>query len=226
MSATASKGQVNIGRLILVPALITLAITVLRLVGELNHWDPKLFNPAAGGGGALVGIAWLPFVFGVYFALKVSAAGEGPASAGRPILFYVLGVVIVVIVALIAFRISQNPTPVTIVVFNAGVILATWLQRKPWPALFRTLLAYAFAARVPVAVLMFFAIWGNWGTHYDAPPKDFPAMHWFLKWLLIGVLPQMVLWVGYTVLVGGLVGSIAGAIAQWRKHAEHAAAAS
>ncbi len=44
--------DVSIKKLILVPALITLAVTLLRLTGELMHWSKALFNPAAGGGGA------------------------------------------------------------------------------------------------------------------------------------------------------------------------------
>ena len=31
---------------ILVPALITLAVTILRLVGELQGWSPALFSRA------------------------------------------------------------------------------------------------------------------------------------------------------------------------------------
>ena len=44
-------------RLVRVPALITLGVTLLRLIGELQRWSPKLFNREAGGGGALVGIS-------------------------------------------------------------------------------------------------------------------------------------------------------------------------
>src|SRR5260221_11910838 len=40
--------------LILVPSIITLAILILRTVGELQHWAPAFFNRNAGGGGALV----------------------------------------------------------------------------------------------------------------------------------------------------------------------------
>src|SRR5258707_14938856 len=76
--------DVSIKKLILVPALITLAVTLLRLTGELMHWSKALFNPAAGGGGALVGIAWLVPVFGVYFGLKLAGAGLAPAAVGRP----------------------------------------------------------------------------------------------------------------------------------------------
>ena len=55
------------GRLILVAAVITLAVTLLRLVGELQQWSSALFNREPGGGGAIVGIVWLVPVFGIYF---------------------------------------------------------------------------------------------------------------------------------------------------------------
>ncbi len=54
--------SVRPARLILVPAIVTLAVTLLRLVGELQDWSPRLFSKEAGGGGALVGIAWLGIV--------------------------------------------------------------------------------------------------------------------------------------------------------------------
>jgi hypothetical protein len=36
--------NLNIKKLILVPAVITFGITILRLVGELNDWAPTLFS--------------------------------------------------------------------------------------------------------------------------------------------------------------------------------------
>lgn len=52
----------------LIPALLTLAITVLRLVGEINGWNPAIFgSPEAGGDLAPLGISWLIFVFGLWF---------------------------------------------------------------------------------------------------------------------------------------------------------------
>ena len=80
----------SLGRLILVPALITLAVTLIRLIGELSRWSPSLFNREPGGPGALVGIVWLIPVFGIYFALRLARAGEGPSSAGRAIGWAVL----------------------------------------------------------------------------------------------------------------------------------------
>ena len=54
-----SQDASRIGRLILVPAVITLAVTLLRLVGQLQGWSPTLFNRECGFCGALVGIVWL-----------------------------------------------------------------------------------------------------------------------------------------------------------------------
>jgi len=39
-----SQDASRIGKLILVPAVITLAVTLLRLVGGLQGWSPILFN--------------------------------------------------------------------------------------------------------------------------------------------------------------------------------------
>ena len=39
-----SQDASRIGKLILVPAVITLVVTLLRLVGELQGWSPTLFN--------------------------------------------------------------------------------------------------------------------------------------------------------------------------------------
>ena len=38
------------------PALVTLAVTLLRFVGEMLHWSPRFFSREAGGAGALVGM--------------------------------------------------------------------------------------------------------------------------------------------------------------------------
>jgi hypothetical protein len=81
------------------------------------------------------------------------------------------------------------------------------------------LLAYALAARVPVVVVMLFAILGNWGTHYDVLPPGAPEMPPIPKWLLIGVLPQMTIWLWFTVAIGGLFGIVAAAIAGRRRAA-------
>jgi len=200
----------NIRQLILVPALISLAVTALRLAGELMGGPRSLFNPEPGGGGSLVGISWLVPVFGIYFAVRLIRGGDGPASAGRVLLFAIISIAatlgagagLALLVGEDFFRLSVVSLVLTAVAL--GVVI------RVWPALFRTLLAYAVAVRLPVAMLMFFAIRGNWGTHYDVPPSpDFPAMDWVVRWFYIGLVPQMTVWIAFTVVVGMLFGGIA-----------------
>jgi len=100
-----------------------------------------------------------------------------------------------------------------LVVFVVASIVAVPVAMRGWPALARTLLAYAFAARVPVALVMLVAILGDWGTHYDVPPPELPAMGPWARWMWIGLLPQMTIWIAYTVVIGSLLGGIAAAIA-------------
>jgi len=68
--------------------------------------------------------------------------------------------------------------------------------------------------RLPGAlIVMLVAILGNWGTHYDVPPTpDFPQMAPLMKWFWIGLVPQMTIWVAFTVVIGMLFGLIAVAI--------------
>ena len=93
-------------------------------------------------------------------------------------------------------------------VFIVGSVVGAVIAFRGWPALGRTLLAYGLAARIPVAIVMLLAILGDWGTHYDVPPPGFPAMDPIPKWLLIGLLPQMTIWIWYTIVVGALFGGI------------------
>ncbi len=44
-----SQDASRIGKLILVPAVITLAVTLLRLVGELQGWLVRVFGASQGG---------------------------------------------------------------------------------------------------------------------------------------------------------------------------------
>jgi hypothetical protein len=202
--------------LIFWPAVITLAITLFRLTGELLHWSTALFNPAAGGGGALVGISWLPPVFGIFFAMKLVRAGVGPASGGRAVGMALGGVATTALLIFLAIKLGVlgqgNFSLLGLLVFTsaiaAGAVIAWW----GWPALGHTLLAYALAARIPVALLMLVAMFANWGTHYDVAPPGFPEMSVFTKWLYIGALPQLTTWIAFTVLTGGLTGAITGAI--------------
>jgi hypothetical protein len=90
-----------------------------------------------------------------------------------------------------------------------------------WKALGTALVGYAFAARIPVLVVMYYAIFGNggagWGTHYDRVPPTIAHLPPMQKFFYAGVLPQMTLWIGWTAVAGSIVGTIVTAIVRRRK---------
>ncbi len=209
MTETTLRARTNIYSLILVPSLITLAVTMLRLGGEREGWPAILFSREAGGGGALVGITWLPLIFGPYFALRLAKEHVGPLPVGRSFGFTFLGLVVFLLAARIAFT-PPLGLSVRMVAGYLIIAVAAILPVWGWPALGRVLLAYAYAARIPVAVVVILALSGNWGTHYDALPKGYAGSTSLgARFLYGGLLPQLIYWIGYTVIVGALLGLIA-----------------
>jgi hypothetical protein len=217
---------VPITRLIAIPTLITLAVTILRVVGELKHWPALGFNAAAGGNGAIVGIAWLPIIFGPYFALKLAAAGDGPASSGKAIGFAFLGLLALFVAGvLVALTVKHHPL-LTLAAFLL-MLIAAFVPLIGWPSLGRVLLAYAFAARIPVLIVMYYAMSGNggagWGTHYDAVNPMLAHLSFWRKYIYAAIMPQMTLWIGWTVILGAIIGAIVAAIVRRGKQAGPAA---
>ncbi|HXW12963.1 MAG TPA: hypothetical protein VEN79_00510 [Terriglobia bacterium] len=213
MPESTSDSSLDIRGLILVPALITLGITLLRLGGELAHWSPLFFSPAPGGGAAIVGISWLPIVFGPYFAVKLTRLGHGTSGVWKTFGLSLLGLAIMIVGGYIGFG-PQVKFPGREILGILLMVLGPTLVTLSWPALFRVLVAYGYAARIPVAIVMFFAIRGHWGTHYDVLPPNYSGpTSFFGEYMMIAFLPQMVLWIAFTVVVGALFGSVVTALA-------------
>jgi hypothetical protein len=204
---TTDPRKSSVTSLILTPALITLAVTVLRLVGELQNWSPRFFARQAGGAGAIVGIVWLVPIFGAYFAARLAKAGATP-GAGRVIGYSALSLGVAVLAIFATVKTIANHRA-QFGVFLVVAIVAGAIAYRGWPALGRVLLAYGLAARVPVALVMLVAIFANWGTHYDVAPPNMAAMAPLPKWFMIGLLPQMFLWIPFTICVGALFGGLA-----------------
>jgi hypothetical protein len=174
-----------------------------------------LFGKAAGGGGSLVGIAWLVPVFGLYFGVKLARAGQGPRGAWRAAGLALLAVLVVVGSGFVAGGLLKLPQLAMLLLFAVVSFVAVAIAQRGWPALGRVLVGYGLAARVPVTIVMLVAMLGSWGTHYDVSPPDWPEVgQWnvFAKWLAIGVLPQLTVWIAYTVVIGILFGAIAAAL--------------
>jgi hypothetical protein len=196
----------SLGQLVLVPSLLTLGVTLLRLFGELQGWSPFLFSRAAGGGGSLIGIVWLIFVFGIYFALRLARAGQEPDSLGRAFGWPLLGFAINTVLFVLAFRLFPSPV-VQLGIFFVGSWVAVLVARRGWPEMWRVLLAYGFLARVPVLIVMYLAIFGGWDTHYAKPRPDFPAMGPRGLFFWTALLPQLGIWIYLTVVFGMIMGA-------------------
>lgn len=202
--------------LVLVPALVTLGVTALRLTGELLDWSPRLFSKEPGGPGSLVGIVWLVPVFGAWFGHRLVRRGRPPARPWAAV-GHAVAALALVPAAVALTRALGIQAPWMIVVFAAASIAAMIVACMGWRDLGRVLFAYGMAARAPVALLMLVAMLNNWGTHYEKGPPGLPEMGVFTLWFWIGLVPQLTFWVGFTMSVGGIFGSLAAAIALRRR---------
>jgi hypothetical protein len=203
-------------RLILVPSLITLAVTLLRLFGELRHWSARVFNPEPGGGGSILGISWLAVVFAIYFAVKVHNRYEPLERPGKAIGRTLLALALCFIGTFLMVRAVQSATIMAWIPSMIVTGFGLYVMQFAWPAYWNVMMCYALAARIPVILVMYFAIKGNWGTHYDSPGPAFAPMDWWTEFIHTGLLPQLFLWVPYTVVLCGLFGTITAAILRRR----------
>ena len=148
-------------------------------------------------------------IFGVYFAMRLIRDGYTPHGNLKVVAFAVIGAIVGMAV-MVPFinRGPTDPAAILMTLIGAGVGIA--LQRIAWPELFKTLLAYAFAVRIPVAIVMLVAVLGDWGTHYDVPPPGgLPEMSLLAKWFFIGAVYQFSFWIMFTLVIGSLSGGIA-----------------
>jgi hypothetical protein len=210
-NSTSPSTKSTINRLIMYPAIITLLITLLRLLGELLHGPAILFSRAEGGGAAIIGITWLPFIFGPYFAVKLFDRNLKPSSFGKTIIFAIVGFAVLACGGMVAFTPTVHFTG-HVAVGLALIAGAAALQYIPWRELAQILIAYAYLARFPVAIVMLFAMLGHWGTHYDAVFPGMEQLPFWTKYLYLAVAPQLVMWVAFTMTVGALFGGIYTAI--------------
>jgi hypothetical protein len=201
----------------LFPAAVTLAVTLLRLAGELLEWSPRLFSRAPGGGLAVVGIAWLVPIVGLYLGVRLQRARVDPPSLGRAAALPLLALALVPTLTFAAARADLTSTALShLTAWAAAAVVSVGVAFAAWPALGRPLLVYAVLARLPVVVVMWAAIRWGWGTHYDASLPGFPVLAPTPRWLWTGALPQLTIWVAWTVVVGALCGLLGWYVAHRR----------
>jgi hypothetical protein len=215
---------VSMTKPILVAALISLGITLLRLYGELHDWSSVYFSKDPGGGGARIGIDWLIPILGIWFGLRLKRGGQGPENPKRALL--VALVTVVLMFGCFALSNPNAPTPpptVKLVIISLATLIGGAVVFSTWKRLGGALIVYAYLAHLPVLVVMYVAMQHHWGTHYEKGLPGLPEMEFTTKFLVIAVLPQMVTWIGLTAAFGGFLGQIAALFAPARAPAAVAA---
>ena len=214
--------SISVVQLIFVPFLISLLVTLFRLAGEISHWSETWFYRPSGGivptkTNWVVGITWLAIPFGAYFAYRISKSEVVETNAYKAIGLAVLGLIFFYKGVDLVFRLPIGFPKILLLVWSVAV-LAAGIQLFGWRTLTKTLLVYGLASRAVVALIMLLAMRGNWGTHYDyidMPPEL--KVNFWSEYFWLAFFPQLIFWVGFTIVAGSLSGAITLAIMSLRK---------
>jgi hypothetical protein len=200
------------------PAAIALAVTLLRLTGELRGWSEAWFSRATSGlvpiGAVswLVGITWLALPFGAWFAWRLLGSRQAPAAPGRAVALSLASLVFLYGGTRLVPLLQLGFPAFLFAIWAVGGLSAIAAFRA-WPALGRVLLAYGLLSRAPVALVMLLAMYGRWGTHYDY--ADAPRVYelpFAVAYFMLAFIPQLVFWVAFTIVVGIVAGTVMAAL--------------
>jgi hypothetical protein len=197
----------TIWQLVKVPAAVTLIVSIVRLVGELVGGPQFLFGSGAGGGFALIGITWLVPIFGALFGWRLAVGNHAPDRRGIAFFWNVAALGAFIGGLAIVFGIIEPVHPANIVWLGAVGVAVLLIAFKAWPALAWANLIYGLAARLPVIVITLVAIGFDWATHHVKlqPGVELEGA----DRAIAACAAQIVFWIPFTVVVGGLTGSLA-----------------
>ncbi len=209
--------------MVLVPAVLTLIVSIVRLVGELQGWNDMLFGNQAPGPEskpALIAIIWLAPIFGCWFGWKLRKSTGGPRSLGKASLLFVIGTAIMiggmaglVTSGLLVMPSAEAPGPVVGMNYFLGLMgVSALVMIAAWPRLASTLIVYGILARLPVVAITYVAIEKAWDTHHTklVPGLILPAGD--SKFLALA-MPQVTFWIVGTLMLGGLFGCLGALLA-------------
>jgi hypothetical protein len=188
------------------PVLVSIIVVLVRLIGELMAWDPRLFGTAVGGGFSLVGVSWLMPIFGFAFGWILTGKGHAPDRPGLAIILHLLGLALLIAGVIAVQKNVDHPAMLGALAGVAVVsLLFAW---RGWSELIRYTFTYGLMVRLAVIAVTAVAFQMQWGTHFESLPEQYadrPSSERFLSL----VAPQLFFWIPGTVLVGGVFGSIA-----------------
>lgn len=193
---------------ILIAGSITLLVSLLRLFGEYMTWSSAWFNPDAGGPLSIIGIAWLPIVFGFWFGRGLAASGKAPRKPGLALLLCLVGFAL--LLGGLMFIGSQYKGDELKQMFRyiwIGAPCLTVLALLAWPSAFGANLFYAVLARAPVVAIQYIAIARNMGTHYEKVAPELGQMSADDRAFGL-MMAQVTVWVPYTILLGGMFAAL------------------
>lgn len=213
-----SKSASGTFSLILLPAILTLVVTILRLVGELQGWNDQIFSNVAPGGEpkpGWMGIAYLVPIFGFWFGFKLRRATGQPAHIGKAALRFLIGGAVLVggfmtclELGWITMPSAEEPGQPTGLMYSLGLVgVAAILMLWAWPKLAWTLAFYGLLARIPVVIITYLAIENGWDTHHAKLPAGTVLPDGTNNFTFL-LMPQLTFWILYTMLFGGLFGCL------------------
>lgn len=211
----------GIWSLVAIPAILTLLVTILRLVGELQGWDPQLFGRKAGGGFALVGISWLVPVFGFWFGWRVRRSSKKLVRPGIAAAIYLLAAAVFAgaVFGMIELGLVQMPSEKTpgeekgIAYLFAAMGTAAVIALFAWPRLTLVLMLYGLLARIPIVAITYLDLALGWDTHYGKPAPGVVPNSTMEAFVALATA-QLTFWPFLvTPIFGGLAGCLAAAVA-------------
>ena len=206
-----SDAKLSTTRLILLPSILTLGVSIARLACEVQGVIP----PTSGGALSPLGIGWLILLFGGYFGFRLTRAGSTP-NVAPPALWSLLLILAVLGVGYWLFKdIDPNNSSDSAFLMFAEKFLALIIALGCaalgtillWTRLAWTLFCYGLFARAGVMVITWLAKYMDWDTHYTklgpaGVTKDMMAT------LEATSIAQFGLWVPATVVFGAFLGGL------------------
>lgn len=207
---------------LLVPSLlVTTALSVLRLIGEVQGW----FHAYSGGRLHPLGITWCIFVFGAWFGIRLLRAGSAP-RVRLPWLWVLLALAAAVGAAAFGFRplVGADRSEDTFRAVREAVILIVAvtavggaLMFVVWPRLAQLLLCYGLGARAVVLALTWLAKRQGWDTHYTKFGPSGIERESLSETMFAAGVAQIGGWVPFTILGGMLAATVFGGLWHHRR---------